>query len=459
MKEFLNKVLSLALLFASLNGGAQTNVKNVIPLNLGDKMPEIKLTGIRNYPKSTVSFSEFRNKLVIFDFWMGACKGCILGFPKMEKLQQKFKDRVQIIMVNFESQPKIDSTFGKWSRVSSVYRNPTLPSITSDRLLHQLFLFQYYPHEVWIDGNGKVIAFTSLKEVNEANIRAILDGRPLKMDMKMDFLSFNDYKYPLFSQVYPVYPGKLKFYSVIMGFIPGVAGGTYSEIVDSSSHSVRLVRRNMSLLELSADALLKGLNKNPYTSSQFDFGKRVVLEVANTERYVYLPDNGLDKEQWARENCFTYESVMPLEQKNKMYDNMLEELTRTFDISCNMEVRNLKCYALIRTSHIDKIHSKTKVRTLFDRKRDNTKFQIYSGKLSYLVEAVSRANKNTPFLFADNTTYTKPVDLELSKADLSDITSLNKALATYDLKFVEKILPLEVFVFKEKRSVRPIENK
>lgn len=450
MKTTFSRALLMLLLFCSCYCLAQNKIseKFLSPLHIGEKMPDIEITGISNYYKSNLRFSELRNKLIILDFWMGACKGCILGFPKMEALQNKFKDRIQIIMVNFESQKKIDSTFGRWSRVSPLFRNPALPSVTSDQVLHQLFSFQYYPHEVWIDESGKVIAFTSLDEVNEKNIAAVLDHRPAKMDMKMDFISFNDYKYPLFSQVYPVYPGKLKFYTVLMGFIPGVSGGTYRSITDSASGTVRLVRKNKSVLQLFADALLKGLDEDPYTSYRFDFGKRVLLQTADSGRYVFLADKNTDKTKWEEENCYSYESVMPIEQKKNMYDYMFDQLKKTFNLDCRIEKRNLQCYALVRTSDNDKFKSTTGAVSLFDEKHDTSRLQIRGGKMSYLVEAVSRANKNTPLLFADDSGYSGAIDVEITKRSLTSIVELNKALEPYDLKFIKKVLPLEVFVLK-----------
>src|SRR6478735_8186180 len=120
-------------------------------LSIGDTIPNIFIENISNYKTSKAHFAEFKDKLVIIDFWFGACPKCILAFPKLEELQNKFKDQVQIIMVNFETQKQIDETFKKFSKGAPMYRNPKLPSVVNDSIFHSLFPHKYYPHEVWID--------------------------------------------------------------------------------------------------------------------------------------------------------------------------------------------------------------------------------------------------------------------------------------------------------------------
>lgn len=447
------KLLGL-LLCATLGAFSQTNVlsKSTKGLNIGERMPDVEISGIKNYHSSVLRFSELKSKLVILDFWFGACKGCIQAFPKMEFLQQKYKDQIQIIMVNFETQSKIDSTFKKWSKLSSIYRNPKLPSIVGDTVLHRLFTFEYYPHEVWINEEGKIIGFTSSEEVNEKNIAAALNHAPMDMDMKIDFISYNDYKYPLFSQVYSVYPDRLKYYSIVMDFIPGVSGGISSSIEDSVANTVRLTRKNMSLLELFCEAVTKGLLLSPMESAKFDYGKRVHLQVDDPSKYIYSEKTGLTQGRWRKENCITYESVMPISQKEELYANMLSDLTRTFNITCTIEKQPLKCFALVRTSGIDKLSAKKKGISAFDPAYDTTKVQLYSGRIGQLVDAVSEANKHSPYLFADDTGYDALVDIELPRNALSNLKVLNKLLSKYDLVFVEKILPMEILILKENGS-------
>src|SRR5688500_2781720 len=93
--------------------------RQILPesLGIGDPMPDLIISNVQNFTRSQIKFSDFKNKLVILDFWFGTCKSCILNFPKMEALQKKFKDQIQILMVNFESQGTIETTFRKWKNI------------------------------------------------------------------------------------------------------------------------------------------------------------------------------------------------------------------------------------------------------------------------------------------------------------------------------------------------------
>ena len=419
-------------------------------LMIGDTIPDVSISNIYNYKSKEARFYEFKGKLVIIDFWFGACPGCIESFSKLEFLQKKFGEKVQILMVNYETQEQIDLTFKKWHNKSSDYRLPKLISVVSDTLFHKLFPHQYYPHEVWIDADGVVKAFTSTNEVNEANITAMLARKEVNMEMKIDNLSFDDFKYPILSQIYSAYPDHLRYYSVILNFIPGISGGLIRKVTDSSAKTVRISRRNMTILQLFTNALDK-YDLDPFESPQFDFGKRVILQVKDSNRYFFNPREKETRQEWQRKNCYTYESVLPLDQTDNLFAHMFTDLEKYFHATCTIEKRKMKCWSLVRTSTIDKIRSKEgKAISVFDTRRDTTKFQLYAGVLSWLIEKVSKANRNTPYIFTDKTGYTGRIDVELEKKSLSDLAQLKAELRNkYDLDLIQGEEEVEVMVFKE----------
>jgi Redoxin. len=171
------------------------------PLEIGDRMPDIRITGIRNGGQPVMQFSVFSNELVLLDFWYGTCKGCIKSFPKLEYLQKKFAGKFRVLLVNFESTGKIDSVFSKWRKISSAYKLPDLLSVTSDTVLHQLFSVTSYPHFVWIDNRGIIKAVTDETEVTEENIEAMIRGKAVKMEMKTDYILADPLK-PMFPLLY-----------------------------------------------------------------------------------------------------------------------------------------------------------------------------------------------------------------------------------------------------------------
>lgn len=430
-------------------------------LQIGDTVPDVLINDLRNYPKSVVRFSEFKGKLVILDFWFGTCKGCLESFPKMERLQNKYAQQLQILTIDFETNEKIRSTFNKYRNVSSVYRLPKLPMITGDSLFHKLFEFRFYPHEVWIDENGVVKAFTSSLEVNEENIEAMLNHQPTRMKMKFDDMTF-DSNQPLLSQLYRRNPGSLLFYSGIFQFASGTGGGPLLRtVIDSAAQTLRITRPNMSILQLFGNALLDGVGGSPFEEADFDFGKRVVLNVADSSKYFYPYKSGRTKGEWESENLYNYEAVLPLGQVNEAFLIMLKDLENYFQLSCKIEQRKMNCLALVRTSQEDKIKSKEgRSRSIFDQRRDTTKVQMFGQTTKWLVQVISSANRQIPFVFVDETGYKNRIDIEIDKKALSDIPMLKKLLRSkYDLDLIEMENTVDVLVLQEQQFLDTKEVK
>jgi thiol-disulfide isomerase/thioredoxin len=425
------------------------SISNQGPMHIGQQMPDIEVTGVHNSSASSFRFSNFKEKLVLLDFWFGACKGCIETFPKLEALQRKFGEQIQIILVNYEDQKTIDATFKKYRNIAG-YRLPSLPSVTGDSILHKLFPVQYYPQDIWIDGSGKFIAATDAEQVTEDALFSVLHHQAVRFDMKEDdqYLQLSDD--PLLEQLYPRFHKQLKYYSVIMNWMPARGNGITTKIVDSAANFIRVSRLNMSILELIGNALRNGAGWNPYETPEFDFGKRVELVVKDSTRFFYRKGSGETKKEWDRRNLFSYEAVAPLEQKDELFSTMLQTIDSYFRLQCTIEKRPMFGFALVRTSGLDKIRSVIeKPHSYFEK--DSLKLQIERGRFSDFIRALSVYYKYQPFFFVDRTKYDGRIDLELQRSVLKNINELRKELRSkYDLDLVPAIMDVDVLVIKEK---------
>lgn len=99
----MKKILIILFFIAFVTGNCkatgnsfQTIYDSVI---IGQLVPDINIGAIRNYEKSTAKISDFKGKLLILDFWNTTCTSCIAAMPEMERLQNKFNDKIQIILV------------------------------------------------------------------------------------------------------------------------------------------------------------------------------------------------------------------------------------------------------------------------------------------------------------------------------------------------------------------------
>src|SRR5690606_5098720 len=110
------------------------------------------------------------------------------------------------------------------------------------------------------------------------------------------------------------------------------------------------------------------------------------------------------------------------------------------------EKRSFPCFAIVRTTKTDKLKIKvgttsTEVTPLGTQLQNQKIFQfIYQLNAKYL------SHLSKPVI--DQTHYTENVDLMLN-ADMSDLKSIRKALALYDLDLVPATHEIEVLVITD----------
>lgn len=164
--------------------------RTVKPLSIGDTIPYIILTGVINFPVSEIHLSQFKNKLIILDFWATWCNSCVKTFPKLDSLQKLFPDQLQVILINHlpgsgNTVQQVKDFVTKRNTISKSLNKLTVCTDSSAKL-KELFPHTFLPHYVWIAPNGVIIAITAAPELTASNIRAILNGKPNPMKMKTE---------------------------------------------------------------------------------------------------------------------------------------------------------------------------------------------------------------------------------------------------------------------------------
>ena len=92
-----NTIILIYMLFAFMNNSiAQTKLPYPV---IGDTLENHHFYDLDNYPTKTANLNDFRGKWLILDMWGYSCTACLNSFPRMNKLAQDFKDKVQVIMV------------------------------------------------------------------------------------------------------------------------------------------------------------------------------------------------------------------------------------------------------------------------------------------------------------------------------------------------------------------------
>lgn len=131
---------------------------------LNKKFPELNLPILS---KSDEKFQLESGKVTLIDFWETWCGPCIRSFPKVEELNRKYKDDLQIIGVvtqNEESAMKLVEKKG----ISFI-------NLYGDKSVHENFGVNSFPRYFLLDANGIVIKeYFGFSEEIEADIKEIL---------------------------------------------------------------------------------------------------------------------------------------------------------------------------------------------------------------------------------------------------------------------------------------------
>ncbi|AIM37003.1 hypothetical protein KO02_10085 [Sphingobacterium sp. ML3W] len=178
--------LQICLLMLCSTSHAQTDQKVDLSkaLKIGDTFilpTTVKLTrGLNN----TIDWKKLNDKVVILDFFDTSCGTCIQTMPKLQKLQDKLKDKLQIISVGWQDKATLEKLFENNEFLKENKVN--LPVIYSDVYLKERFPHQGVPHVVFLY-KGIVQAITSSKLITEDYILELYDKGTIDLPLKDDF--------------------------------------------------------------------------------------------------------------------------------------------------------------------------------------------------------------------------------------------------------------------------------
>lgn len=289
-------------------------------ISIGNKIPESIFKDVINYPSSILKISDFRGKIIIIDFWNHSCTACIQSFSKLDSLQKIFEGKIQIILVNRESKDSTERFFKKRTKV----KKPSLPMITGDKILKNLFPIDGYPYTVWIDRNGIVKHFSGEYNVTTAHIRDFLEGKELHLrDLTLNKAG------SLTGQKEFGYFSAISICSDIIDVGNSELGYT------DNKKSVRMSNGCSSIVELYKKAYREYNIYNIYTN----YG--LILEVKDSTKYFYPSDPNLFDE-WLKTNSYDYELILPVSKAGQRYKIMQEDLSRYFDLDASIERRKIK---------------------------------------------------------------------------------------------------------------------
>ncbi len=381
-------------------------------LNIGDTLPPLSLTHIFNRPGSSISLGEFKDKLIILDFWNKWCHACISAFPKMENLQKKFGDKIKILLVTSDSDESLTKLFKR-------VQLPSLPIISNDSILNSMFPHVTVPHHIWIKPGGAIQFITDGISTIEENISKVLDGKDLNLHVKNEVIDFNSN-----SDLLKEGDGRLQRY--IIGYSIGMTkieeneSTTWSMFKDSANKKIGFKFVNTPLIDLYKMAF-----GNSLVNSEFKNDNRVIFNLTPTDKYLSKPSEFDNQNNWAENNLVCYESKWNGNIDSLAYQYLQNDVLKFFAFSVKVEMKEVSCYVLKTNDNYALVKSGN-TKKLFEY--TDTSFILENMPVSTLIESLNDLTlfKSSPVI--DETNYSSNINLKL-KNSFTDILILKQELS------------------------------
>lgn len=437
----------LCLLFGtSKKAICQTNFE---ALKIGDQVPDVSLVML-NYSKESIRLTEFKGKAIILDFWATWCSPCVASFPKMDSLQSKFGDRLQILSVTYQDRQTVDLLFKKMNR-NSAHKIKVPATVINDKWLSRLFPHTALPHYVWIGSDGVVKAITDMHQVTEENIRAFLNATTVfVLPVKNDTHAFINTKRPVFfvNPQIELTPGEilskneLPYQSVLTRFRPEIQGG------GCPFDSNRIFAYNLSIKWLFQFAFSQ---RKP----EFLSDNRVILDVKDSSLVTYTGDeNDLEAyERWRAEHEYCYEVIAPVDfdKSSKMgLEFMQADLSCYFSrmgISAKKEMMKRKCYVLRKADSTISLATKGAKASI---QKNAFYYKLTNKPLTTLLNDLRAYYwQLSPLPLKDETGLKEPIDIEIN-AKMSSVEDVSKEFARYGLVLSVETREMEMIIITQR---------
>jgi uncharacterized protein (TIGR03435 family) len=280
------------------------------PAVIGQPVPPFNITLLQNAAPQ-VSSAGLKGKIVILEFWAPWCGPCVTAMPKLDALQKKYKNKLQVIAVSSESPARIglfmkNRPFSFWHGVDTA------------RELNNIFPHRIIPHSIIINEAGVVVAITDAGEITPAVIERLLKNKTVALKEKKDDVVFDiDGDYFKMDTL-------TKENFIVQ---PGLAGTpSFSKEPNQGIFAQRRIStHNMTLTGLYRLAFEKSIFRLVYegvTEADFDYKK--IANLYCTDLIIAQPD------------------------KKLLHQTMAEKLLANFEVKARLEKRRLPVVVLRR---------------------------------------------------------------------------------------------------------------
>jgi len=415
------KILKFILLFiafyASQALGQQGASKDLSKaLHITDSFVPPKEVKIMRGNLKKMDWKAFDNKIIILDFFDTYCTACIKAMPKLQGLQNKLADKLQIFTVTWQDKPTMERFFNTNGFVKQHKIN--IPVIYSDSTLKSLFPHAGIPH-VAIIYKGKVKAITMTEFITEENLLKLYESGNIQLPLKDDF-AVGDLAAKLDAGGMSMKAGV-----IISDFQNGVPSYKHGIVMatDSTTGKFKSSFYNKPLV-MALKAIWSRIKRPTYIPRP----ERFVLKVKDESSYRDLKNEG---EVWLQKHGICYERFDLVKRPDSLQALMLlNDLHSYFGLKSYFDKKEMDCLVLRSCPVVP-----------------------YDGP--EIKDAFNYENSSVFATFLDISYQFPPaVDLVKNKTKMKiggyqDLEGLNKQLRAYGIEAKVEKSKIEVFVIEE----------
>lgn len=150
--------------FSQSKGPFSTESRLSPQLEIGAKLPNDFWTNENLFYAKGKEFKQdlfqYKNKIVILDFWATWCGSCVKKLPLLDSLQKAYPDELAIIPISSTtSADKMENIEQVFLGKRKPFQPLAIPTIINDKKLWALFPHHALSHVVWIQ-DGRVLSVT-----------------------------------------------------------------------------------------------------------------------------------------------------------------------------------------------------------------------------------------------------------------------------------------------------------
>ncbi|OQP64113.1 hypothetical protein A3860_22160 [Niastella vici] len=386
--------------------------------------PEFSFDTLLNYNKEKLALSDLKGKVVIIDFWGTFCIPCINAIPKMEQLQKKFGDSLQVLMVATDGFQKAKQFYETRQKANK----PMYLPCAINRKFVKYFQLNGVPTYVWIDEKGFIKAITDQSQITEQNIGDFIRGKPVQLRQMVKEVR-RDYKKSLVATASEMDSSSVLYNSSLTKYLSGFTS-TYTPLTRG--------RTKVSVTNLSIPLLYRIAFGDTANSIEYN---RTVIESAHPEKLSCPKSESF--EAWRIDNTFCYELMVPKEKQKDILKIMQGELKKMFGYNAFQELRTQKCLVLTADKDFHFWASKTVIpKVIFSTGGitvTNYPFAQFAGMIQHYIPDK---------IIFDETGITGNIDIAL-QAEMNDVDSVMEALKKFGLHLHWEDRQVQMLVIKD----------